>query len=388
MRLDLKNLESSILIEGPQQAVMAIRFLKDMGRFMSGQPGAERTTTNNFEGGTRIICGRDPIDDRFFVGDTSVFNKDNPKICKSEQDCYKFYDGMLSNILATAFKYLSGTGIDSVLAANILFTSDLKSNTIDGNEYLVFKPGKTAYSVLKTSSLGKEIATARMGVVFFRKFTGPNLENMTAGDVSPSDYKENSSLVWTHKGQFNNIGPAASFTGSEKIDYFGSIEKAEHYLRESRNVLGKLLLLSRDRKLANMIKEFIYENMNSKRKPHINVLYDQMSNYLSKEFDKNIMRYQNINTKAKKADELSKKIDFLVSNERQLKSLLNYFIHISNAKIILINKLEQIQNTRMFEKRGTGDFKVIDSEKFVGISGRESVRLVSDMKFSKYNFRL
>ena len=66
--------------------------------------------TAKIDGSPSIVWGTDPLDNMFFVGTKSVFNKKLVKRCKSYGDVNKYYDGELADILTTCFRYLPNDG--------------------------------------------------------------------------------------------------------------------------------------------------------------------------------------------------------------------------------------------------------------------------------------
>ena len=66
--------------------------------------------TAKIDGSPSIVWGTDPLDNMFFVGTKSVFNKKLIKRCKSYGDVNKYYDGELADILTTCFRYLPNDG--------------------------------------------------------------------------------------------------------------------------------------------------------------------------------------------------------------------------------------------------------------------------------------
>ena len=66
--------------------------------------------TAKIDGSPSIVWGTDPLDNMFFVGTKSVFNKKLVKRCKSYGDVNKYYKGELADILTQCFRYLPNDG--------------------------------------------------------------------------------------------------------------------------------------------------------------------------------------------------------------------------------------------------------------------------------------
>ena len=104
------------------------------------------------------------------------------------------------------------------------------------------------------------------------------------------------------------------------------------------------------------------------------------------EYDKVISKHSRLETQSKKADLFVKDLNLLVSNKKQFKMLIATYMNIQVAKMMLIKKMNQISRLNMFVDMGNGDYKVTVPEGFVAISGREAVKLVDRLEFSKLNF--
>ena len=61
------------------------RFLKELKK-MLGQEKSSGFMQTKWDGAPSVICGTDP-EQYFFVGTKSVFNKQNLKICYTEERC-------------------------------------------------------------------------------------------------------------------------------------------------------------------------------------------------------------------------------------------------------------------------------------------------------------
>ncbi len=359
-----------------------------MGKFLSGSPGAQMSVTTKFDGAPAIVCGVDPSDNKFFVGTKSVFAKSAPKICKSEQDCYKLYNGVLANKLATSYRYLSGIGIKSVLQGDLMFTDDKQNTIIEGQDFITFRPNTITYAARRSSKLGQDIATAKLGIVFHTKYTGETLDSMTASfTLNKSDYQENSKLVWVQKAEFENIGNAASFSGDERVKYNAAVNRAEGSFRQAGNILDVIQTGKRPLKIDTEFKKFFNGYVKEGRPiPSVEIAFNEFAKHLGMEYDKVISKHSKLETQSKKADLFVKDLNLLVKNKTEFKMLIATYMNIQVAKMMLIKKMNQISRLNMFVDMGNGDYKVTVPEGFVAINGREAVKLVDRLEFSKLNF--
>ena len=171
----LTHVEDRIIIDGTQGGKEAIKILREMGKFLSGSGGAATAVTTKWDGAPAVICGTDPADGEFFVGTKSVFAKTEPKVCKTNADIQKQYSGVLAEKLKASLKYLSEAGIQGVLQGDLMFTNDKKTESINGEQYITFRPNTITYAADPKSPLGKQINAAKIGIVFHTKYTGASL---------------------------------------------------------------------------------------------------------------------------------------------------------------------------------------------------------------------
>src|SRR6056300_1690158 len=125
--IHLEHLEDLVFNEGYLGAQRALNYLESVREMLAEGAGpASARITVKWDGKVAIVCGTDPIDGRFFVGKKSVFNKNDPQICKTPGDIKKFYgdrsDPDLAETLQLCLKYLSKLGIGGVLQGDLIFT--------------------------------------------------------------------------------------------------------------------------------------------------------------------------------------------------------------------------------------------------------------------------
>ena len=139
--------------------------------------------TVKWDGAPAIICGViNPENGKFFVGTKSVFNV-NPKINYTTGDIEKKnHSGELANKLSIALRELAKLNISGILQGDFLFSkSDLKNESIDGENMITFTPNTITYAVPVASDIGKRIRRARMGIVFHTSYSGKTMKSLKAG---------------------------------------------------------------------------------------------------------------------------------------------------------------------------------------------------------------
>ena len=135
----LEHLEDDILNNGSAGGKNAVAFLRELGQMLT-EPSSNIRITTKWDGAPAVVCGQHPATGNFFVGTKSVFNKTAPKICLSDSDIDEWYNGELAHKLKTCLKLLPQLGIKGVLQGDLLYTNDLGSKTINGEQCVSFTP--------------------------------------------------------------------------------------------------------------------------------------------------------------------------------------------------------------------------------------------------------
>ena len=386
--LHLEHLEDEILNKGTAGAYDAIRSLENLGKYLSRDNDSNLKITTKFDGAPAIICGTDPADNRFFVGTKSVFNKTEPKICKSRTDIYKFYNGELASKLESALKYLPRCGIKGVLQGDMMFTNDKTTKIIDGKSHTTFTPNTITYAVESNSPLGRQIQAAQVGIVFHTKYTGQTLDTMSASfNVNKSDFTENSS-VWAQKAEFQNIGGAANFSNDEASKYQAIINKAKGSLLSSGNILNEIQSGKKALKIDTEMKIFFNRYVRTGTIPPVDTAYREFYFHLGKQYNKPIEKLKTLTSQANKAGQFMNAVDFMKSKESEMRMLIATYLNIMAAKNMVVNKLNQIDSMKVFVRQPNGDMKATTPEGYVAIGTSGAIKLVDRLEFSKLNFTM
>jgi hypothetical protein len=383
----MEHIEDEILNKGTAGAQQAIEILKEMGKFLSGDSGAGVSVTTKWDGAPAIVCGTDPVDGQFFVGTKSVFNKNDPKICKSEEDVRKLYSGTLAEKLIASYNMLKDCGIKGVLQGDLMFTNDKRTETIQGARYVTFRPNTITYAAQVGSKLGEQIETAKLGIVFHTKYTGASLPEMRSSfDVKPGDYSATDS-VWIQRAEFRNIGNAASLSPSELQKYNAAIKMAEGSAKQTKGVLDFIQSGKKTLQIDTELKKFFNNYVKSGQPiPSVDRAYKDFSVHLEKEFKKAIDKLKTQKSQDKKMAELLVHLDNYQKMERQFKMLIATYMNLAAAKHILVNKMKKISQLNLFVATASGDYEVTTPEGFVAISGKSAVKLIDRLEFSRLNF--
>ena len=381
----LDHLEDRLIIDGKKGAKEAIEILKHMGDFLSGTPGIGISVTTKWDGAPAIICGIDPADGKFFVGTKSVFNVNDPKICKTSADVQRWYDGVLANKLAIALQYLPQAQITGVLQGDMMFTNDKVTETIDGKNYITFRPNTITYAASPDTPMGKAIRAAQIGIVFHTKYTGSTLASMKASfKINDSDFKTGGS-VWAEKAEFQDIGKIASMSGAERQKYDAAVRRAQGSINAGGNIFNEIQTGKKTLGIDTEMMKFVNKKIRAGAVPPVEGMYNEFLFHLGGEYAKNIDKLKTLDSQANKAFKFVDALFFIDENEHEFKMFLAAWMNISAAKMILVDKMKQVQGLNMFVDRGT-HYEATTPEGFVAITGNKATKLIDRLEFSRLNF--
>jgi hypothetical protein len=372
-------------VKGARQAILALRSLRDM---LSGNTKAPVDVTVKWDGAPALFAGEDPRDGKFFVAKKGIFNAD-PKVYKSHADIDADTSGDLSKKLKLAFDNLKGLGIKDVIQGDFMFDqSDLKTETIDGIKHVVFHPNTIAYAIPTGTPLAKQIAKAKVGIVWHTSYSGGTFETMKAefGKDITSKLKSSTS-VWQVDATLKDLSGTATLTAADSLAVSKKLSDAGKIFKK---ISASTLKEIESNKELNLVIN-VYNNRMVREgqritntKKHATGLIMFVKDRYAKQIDKR-------SSKAGKDIQISKRDELLkFFDKKNLKNLQNVFDLqnlIVDSKLIIINKLNKLSKIGTFVKTTSG-FKVTNPEGFVAIDRMEggAVKLVDRLEFSTNNF--
>jgi hypothetical protein len=370
-------------VKGAREAILALRSMRDM---LAGNTKTGTNVTVKWDGAPAVFAGIDPNDGKFFVAKKGIFNK-NPKVYKSEAEVRADTSGDLADKLSTAYNELKDLGIQGVIQGDIMFTNDLKSESIDGTAYITFQPNTIVYAVPKDSKLGKTISKAKLGVVWHTTYTGKDFESMKAKfGVDLSKLKKKAS-VWYQDADLRDLSGTATFTSKDTKEVTDALSKAgKIFSKISGSTLKEL---EGNMELAAKIETF--NNTLVRKGQRITNTTKHVSDllkYFDEKFGKELEKRKSEKGKAavtKKQNEMM--AFFSPKNKKNLILMFDLMNAIVDAKLIIINRLDRLKKIDTFVRTKNG-FKVTGSEGFVAVDKTKggAVKLVDRLEFSMNNF--
>ena len=381
----LEHLEDDIINRGSKGGENAINFLKAVRNMLAGS-GKGANMTVKWDGAPAIICGINPENGKFFVGTKSVFNK-TPKINYTSRDIARNHGGVVADKLKVCLANLSKLNIKGILQGDLLFTDDLKSVNIDGEKMISFTPNTITYAVPTNSGIGRQIAKAKMGIVFHTQYNGKSMNSLSAsfGTVRGSSNRN----VFLASAGYKST--SVMFDKKELSRFDSQIRMAEGSLKRAKPILDLMSKnITDDTSVGYRLKTYFnyYIKNSNAGMDKVSVMQKQFrdyyENYINAEIDsRKTPRGKEKFIKAKKDN-----LRFIDRNKSALYMAIASHITLGNAKNTLLQKMSQIQSIGNFLRTSTG-YRVTAPEGYVAVdSVAGAIKLVDRLEFSRQNFTM
>ena len=384
----LEHLEDDIFNQGYAGATNAINFLESLRDMLtSGKGGNNTKVTVKWDGAPAIICGTDPETGLFFVGNKSVFNKTNPKICYSHADIDFHYDGALNGILKACLDQLSKLPIQGVIQGDLLYTKKPTVIAMRGRPCYHFKPNTITYVIPKHSELGQKVAASKLGIVFHTSYRGSTIGEMSAGfgvDVSGMQGVKD---VAVFSSTFQNVNGMANLNPSEITRLNSTIQKAQRSLVKGKKFLDQIQKAPGPQSFAPpaLFKIYFNQVIRGGNVPSAEGIASGYIDFVTKKYDDEIKKKKTEKSqqewKRRKVDALA----YLNNNKSVMIHTFTGFKDLIAAKEQVINKLKKIEGVGTFLEDEKG-YRVTSPEGFVAIMDGQAIKLVDRLEFSRANF--
>ena len=387
----LEHLEDEVLNYGSEGCFAVVSFLTEL-KNMIGKKSSAGFLQTKWDGAPSVVCGKDPMTGTFFVGTKSVFNKKDPKICYTEENVDEMYEGELNRKLKDCLRYFSQLGIDGVIQGDLLFTNDKRTQRVDGEELIVFRPNTITYGIPTNHPIGVKVNRAKIGVVFHTHYSGgPDLSDMSARprvDISKfkdlDDVAVISNDTQVQEVTFNQTEEQIFSRYIQKINRMCEISSEFHdYLMENAGGTG-------DKKffVGTYLKPFFNAEIKAARTiTNVDATLKSFAKFYKAKMDKEISSVKTPAAQTKKRDFLYKGIKYLEDHQNEFKAFVALYKTIQEAKLYIIQKLDTLEQFRTYVEID-GGYKVTTPEGYVLHQNGDMVKLVNRIEFSKNNFTI
>ena len=383
----LEHLEDEMLNYGIDGCMAAVSFLKELRKMLGHQESSGFMQTK-WDGAPSVICGTDPATGQFFVGTKSVFNKTEPKICYTEEYVDGYYSGDLAEKLKFSLRYFKDLGIKGVIQGDLLFTSDIKKETIDGEQLYTFRPNTITYGIPVDHPIGKAAGRAKIGVVFHTHYTGDVLGEMQAKAGANVDGSQDV-LVVKNDTPMNRVG----FSRTEMAQFDRYIQKIERMCQICGDFLDELVGASGstgDAKfhISTYLKQFFNNEIKNARSiGNIDeALYD-LANFYHAKTSKELAKIKTAANLTKKRNLVYQSENYLVDNVYKFKTMIALYKELQAVKQMVIDKLDHLEEFRTFVQTDKG-YKVTTPEGYVLHKDGSMIKFVNRLEFAYNNFTI
>jgi len=383
----LEHLEDEMLNYGVEGCMAAVSFLKELRKMLGKQENAGFMQTK-WDGAPSVVCGVDPITEAFFVGTKSVFNKTEPKLCFTEEIIDEYYQGDLAEKLKYALKYFIDLNIDGVIQGDLLFTTDIRKETVNGEQLYTFRPNTITYGIPVDHPIGKAAGRAKIGVVFHTHYTGDELATMQARAGAKVDGSTDV-LVVKNDTPMHRVG--FSKTEMQKFDNY--ISKIERMCKICGDFLDELVGATGttgDAKfhIASYLKQFFNNEIkNARNISNIDESLYDLANFYHAKMSKELAKIKTVANLTKKRNLVYASEKYLVDNVYKFKSMLALYKELQAVKQMVIDKLDHLEEFRTFVQTDKG-YKVTTPEGYVLHKDGSMIKFVNRLEFAYNNFTI
>ena len=383
----LEHLEDEMLNYGVDGCKAAVSFLKEL-RKMLGHQDSQGFMQTKWDGAPSVICGTHPEHGYFFVGTKSVFNKTEPKICASEAKIDMLYSGDLAEKLKFSLKYFSQLGIKGVVQGDLLFTSDLKTETVEGERLYTFRPNTITYGIPVDHPIGRAARSAKIGVVFHTHYTGSILSEMQAragADVTGSA----DALVIKNDTPMDRVG----FTQQELQRFDNHVQKIERMCSLAGDFLDDLVSnmgSTGDKKfhISTYIKQFFNSEVRvGTQITNVDETVNALVNFYDAKMQKELAKIKTVANRTKKCALVYKSENYLLDNVYKFKAMIALYKELQDLKQMVIDKLDHLEEFRTYVQTDNG-YKVTTPEGYVMHKDGSMIKFVNRFEFAFNNFTI
>ena len=404
--LHLEHLDDEIWNRGYQGAVEAINYLEGATGLLMGHSDGRYFATKKWDGSPALLVGTDPETGEFVMGDKGIFSgtKDNRIYKPADVDRVKpdkvrdgekvDYSGLRQK-LKTAFNYLKDLNFgDKILQGDLLWTQgdgDSGWKTIDGVRYWTFKPNLLTYAVPE-GPLADRMSRARVGIVFHTTYEGTSISDMTArfgADISELGSSPN---VWYRDAGIKDVSGSVTLTNDETYALKYAITELRSFLAGiGQDTFKWLDATVAGHILRDLIKIDINKMVRAGQMADPGGYVSQFITRLEQRLADDVAKLKTQKGQERKQAAAQEALNFIKQHEENIENVYFLFLGIQRVKDRLQAHYSVIRQIDTFIARPDGSYEVKPEEGVVivdhlGKGGREAVKIVDRLDFSRENF--
>ena len=383
----LEHLEDEMLNYGVEGCKAAVSFLKELRKMLGHQESGGFMQTK-WDGAPSVICGTDPQTGEFFVGTKSVFNKTEPKICYTEEYIDGYYSGDLAEKLKFSLRYFKELGIKGVVQGDLLFTSDLRSERVDGESLYTFRPNTITYGIPTDHPIGRAARAAKIGVVFHTHYTGEEISDMQARAGADVDGSQNV-LVVKNDTPMHKVG----FSARELQSFDNHVQKIERMCSLAGDFLDDLVSnmgSTGDKKfhISTYIKQFFNSEVRAGTQiTNVDETVNALVNFYDAKMQKELAKIKTVANRTKKCALVYKSENYLLDNVYKFKAMIALYKELQDLKQMVIDKLDHLEEFRTYVQTDNA-YEVTTPEGYVMHKDGSMIKFVNRFEFAFNNFTI
>jgi hypothetical protein len=383
----LEHLEDEMLNYGVEGCKAAVSFLKEI-RKMLGQQESSGFMQTKWDGAPSVVCGVEPLTKMFFVGTKSVFNKTEPKICFTPESIDEYYQGDLAEKLKYALEHFSKLNITGVIQGDLLFTRDIKKETVNGELLYTFRPNTITYGIPVNHPIGQAAGRAKIGVVFHTHYTGDELATMQARAGAKVDGSTDV-LVVKNDTPMHRVG----FSRGEMSKFDSYVSKIERMCQICGDFLDELVAVSGTKgdakfHISTYLKQFFNSEIkNARNVGNVDETVYLLANFYHSKMSKELAKIKTVDNLTKKRNLVYQSEDYLVNNVYKFKAMIALYKELQAVKQMVIDKLDHLEEFRTFVQTDKG-YKVTTPEGYVLHKDGSMIKFVNRLEFAYNNFTI
>lgn len=386
--LHLEHLEDNVLNRGVAGARESINFLQSLRDMLAGHSQTKVNLTTKWDGAPAIFAGVNPENGKFFVGTKGVFNA-NPKLNYTDADIDENHPSEgLNKKLKIALAFLPKLGITGVLQGDMMFSKeDLRFENIDGQKYLTFQPNTIVYAVPADTKLANMIMSAQMGIVFHTSYSGRTLPTMKSSFNIDIGHLQKTKDVWFRDASFVDASGTASLTELETKELTSILSTAGRLFQNIPSIT--LNRISAVDTFNLYIKTFNNTKVRSGQKiVNTREHTAELIRWVEDKLNKEVLSAKKEETKQKRLKEKNEVMRFFRSNAIHLQNIFELMNLIVSAKIMIVKKLQEMQQVTGTFLRTEDGFKITNPEGFVAVDTLSggALKLIDRLEFAHANF--
>ena len=385
----MTHLEDLVLDDGYTGAGEALAYLEGVRGMLAQGGDRSQQVTVKWDGAPAIVCGTDPESGQFFVGTKSVFGA-TPKLGRTHEEIDDVYgESPVKDKLHLCLDELSKLGIEGVVQGDMMFTKDsLKNETIDGVEYLTFRPNTITYAVPADSDAAKRMSAANLGIIFHTAYEGETIADMKSSfGVAVKGFKKTPS-VWVDDAFYKDVTGSATLSDKQNSIIQRGIKQISSTLANTdKDNFDKVTQQADFKKFVQpYINNLVRKNQSvGDSNTFLRGLQDFFANKMQGEIAK-LKGGQDSPAAQARLQRIQDMQDSFAENKDTLFSILTVYKQITNLKLMLIKKLNTVEGMGTFVKTDRG-YEVTNPEGYVAVGkAGGAVKFNDRLEFNRNNF--